>query len=198
RRMLGLVVENQPHGALAHFRGKLVRGLAHDAPPYSGVGASGKPGAVQFADFEANFSFTPTHSVVVNLKKARKHLQSFELIDQIIAEKTFHSFRRALSAKCFSKSIRRRFKKQISAVASIEQSFDHRLHFHILIQKPHFIHDEDFERAIKETAKSNPYVETGTYSIDIISLADKTPRDIKNIIQYNMKNISKENARFVM
>jgi transposase len=40
------VVENQPHRALPHFRGKLVRGLAHDAPSYSKVGASGKPGAV--------------------------------------------------------------------------------------------------------------------------------------------------------
>src|SRR5690606_19103866 len=47
RRVLTLVVENQPHRALAHFRGKLVRRLAHDAPSYSGVGASGKPGAVQ-------------------------------------------------------------------------------------------------------------------------------------------------------
>src|SRR5690606_34643941 len=46
RRVLTLVVENQPHRALAHFRGKRVRRLAHDAPSYSGVGASGKPGAV--------------------------------------------------------------------------------------------------------------------------------------------------------
>src|SRR5690606_12019797 len=50
RRVLTLVVENQPHRALAHFRGKLVRRLAHDAPSYSGVGASGKPGAVHFAN----------------------------------------------------------------------------------------------------------------------------------------------------
>ena len=46
RRMLSLVVENQPHRTFAHFRGKLGRRLAHDAPSYSGVGASGKPGAV--------------------------------------------------------------------------------------------------------------------------------------------------------
>jgi len=44
--MLGLSVENQPHGPLANFRGKLVRGLAHGAPSYSRVGASGKPGTV--------------------------------------------------------------------------------------------------------------------------------------------------------
>ena len=40
------IVEHQPHGSLAHFRGKLVRRLAHDGSTFSGVGASGKPGAV--------------------------------------------------------------------------------------------------------------------------------------------------------
>jgi hypothetical protein len=44
--MLPLVVEDQPDRPFAHFWGKLVRCLAHDAPSYSGVGASGKPGAV--------------------------------------------------------------------------------------------------------------------------------------------------------
>ena len=47
--MLGLGVENQPNGPLANLRGKLVRGLAHDAPSYARVGASGKPGAVHSA-----------------------------------------------------------------------------------------------------------------------------------------------------
>jgi hypothetical protein len=46
--MLTLVLEDQPHGPLAHLRGGFVRRLAHDAPSYSGVGASGKPGAVHF------------------------------------------------------------------------------------------------------------------------------------------------------
>ena len=45
--MLPLIVENHAHGALADFGRILVRCLAHDAPSYSGVGASGKPGAVQ-------------------------------------------------------------------------------------------------------------------------------------------------------
>jgi hypothetical protein len=44
--VFGLGVENQPNGPLANFRGKLVRGLARDAPSYSKVGASGKLGAV--------------------------------------------------------------------------------------------------------------------------------------------------------
>jgi hypothetical protein len=38
--------EDQPHGAVTHFRGKFVRRLAHNAPSYSGVGASGKPSTV--------------------------------------------------------------------------------------------------------------------------------------------------------
>jgi hypothetical protein len=46
--MFMLVIQNQPHGTLAHFRGELVRRLAHDGSTFSGVGASGKPGTVQF------------------------------------------------------------------------------------------------------------------------------------------------------
>ncbi|PRY73729.1 integrase-like protein [Marivita geojedonensis] len=45
--MLPRVVQNHPYGTFAHFWGIFVRRLAHDAPSYSGVGASGKPGAVQ-------------------------------------------------------------------------------------------------------------------------------------------------------
>lgn len=46
--MIALVVQHHPHRALAHFRRKLVRRLvAHSGPYLSGVGASGKPGAVQ-------------------------------------------------------------------------------------------------------------------------------------------------------
>jgi hypothetical protein len=40
------VIQHQPHGSLAHFRGELVRCLAHIGSTFSGVGASGKPGAV--------------------------------------------------------------------------------------------------------------------------------------------------------
>jgi hypothetical protein len=46
--MLSFVIQHQPHGTLAHFRGKPVRRLAHDGSTFSGVGASGKPGAVHF------------------------------------------------------------------------------------------------------------------------------------------------------
>ena len=52
--MLTLVVENQSHGTFADLRGKLVRRLAHDAPSYSRVGASGKPGAVQFGGLKSD------------------------------------------------------------------------------------------------------------------------------------------------
>jgi hypothetical protein len=54
--MLALIVQNQPHGAFAHFGGKLVRRLAHDAPSYSGVGASSKPGAVQYGTADCPFA----------------------------------------------------------------------------------------------------------------------------------------------
>ena len=47
--MLPLIVQNQANGTLAHFGGILVRRFAHDAPSYSGIGASGKPGGVQCA-----------------------------------------------------------------------------------------------------------------------------------------------------
>ena len=42
-----LVIQNQPHSALAHFRGEPVRRLARHGSILSGVGASGKPGALQ-------------------------------------------------------------------------------------------------------------------------------------------------------
>lgn len=47
RPMLTPTVKDQPHRAFTDFRGKFVRRLDHDASSYSGVGASGKPGAVQ-------------------------------------------------------------------------------------------------------------------------------------------------------
>jgi len=41
------MIENHPHRTLADLRRKLVRRLAHIGSTLSGVGASGKPGAVQ-------------------------------------------------------------------------------------------------------------------------------------------------------
>ncbi|MBY8829152.1 hypothetical protein, partial [Hephaestia mangrovi] len=41
-----LVIENHPHRTIADLRRKLVRRLAHTGSTFSGVGASGKPGAV--------------------------------------------------------------------------------------------------------------------------------------------------------
>jgi hypothetical protein len=51
--MLMFVIQHQPHRALAHFRGELVRRLAHHGPILSGVGASGKPGAVHLVRAKA-------------------------------------------------------------------------------------------------------------------------------------------------
>jgi hypothetical protein len=66
--MLTLVVENQPNGPFTHFWGKLVRCLAHDAPSYSGVGASGKPGAVQTPHQGDGFTteYVIQHSILAN------------------------------------------------------------------------------------------------------------------------------------
>ena len=44
--MIPLVFQHHPDRALAHLGGKLVRRLARHSPVLSGVGASGKPGAV--------------------------------------------------------------------------------------------------------------------------------------------------------
>ena len=166
-------------------------------------------------DFIKKFEDTPTHFVTINLKKARYHLTCFEKIDAINAEETFHSFRRSLEAKIFSKTYRRRYKKHLPLVGSVEETrYEHRWHFHIVIKKPHFISDEDFENAIYETAKINPYVAPQkTHTIKIIALSEKTLNDIKKVTNYSvknvfnkmndnvfnkMKNISNENARFVM
>ncbi|MEQ8784623.1 MAG: hypothetical protein RIE06_33720, partial [Roseibium album] len=49
RPVLALIIQHKANRSVAYFRGKLVRRFAHRAPSYSGVGASGKPGAVQHA-----------------------------------------------------------------------------------------------------------------------------------------------------
>src|SRR3546814_15887304 len=49
RGMISLVVENHPYRGLADFRHKLVRCLAYTGSTFSGVGASDKPGAVQWS-----------------------------------------------------------------------------------------------------------------------------------------------------
>src|SRR5579859_7224865 len=46
-RLHALVIDHHPHRPLADLGCKLVRRLAHTGSTFSGVGASGKPGAVQ-------------------------------------------------------------------------------------------------------------------------------------------------------
>jgi hypothetical protein len=48
--MISLVIEYQPHRALAHLKGKPVRRFAVMAPSYLEVGASGTTGEVQELD----------------------------------------------------------------------------------------------------------------------------------------------------
>ncbi|MCV2446748.1 M48 family metallopeptidase [Paracoccus sp. DMF] len=82
--MLTLIVQDQPHRAVTHFRRKLVRCLAHDAPPYSGVGASGKPGAVHTCNIEAR-------RVWLNLELIKKPPQCLEYV---IVHELAHFFER--------------------------------------------------------------------------------------------------------
>ena len=51
RGMLAFVIQHHPHRAVADLRRKLVRRLARHGSTFSGVGASGKPGAVHSVHF---------------------------------------------------------------------------------------------------------------------------------------------------
>ncbi|WP_034159975.1 hypothetical protein, partial [Sphingomonas sp. ERG5] len=68
-----LVIDHHTHRALAHFRRKLVRRLAHTGSTFSGVGASGKPGAVHSeAFFEELLSADDQASEAQIAKKIQK------------------------------------------------------------------------------------------------------------------------------
>jgi hypothetical protein len=54
-------VEDQTHGAVTHFGGKLFHCLAYDAPPYSGIGAANKLRAVQWALMMLPIPFVEPH-----------------------------------------------------------------------------------------------------------------------------------------
>jgi transposase len=45
------VIQHHPHRAFPHLGRILVRRLAHKGSTFSGVGASGKPGAVQISQY---------------------------------------------------------------------------------------------------------------------------------------------------
>jgi hypothetical protein len=47
--MLVLMIEDKSNGTVADFRREFARRFAHHGSTFSGVGASGKPGAVQSA-----------------------------------------------------------------------------------------------------------------------------------------------------
>ena len=151
-----------------------------------------------FTNFFANFHFMPTHSVVINLKKAHKHGHLVQRIDAIEAERTYHSLMRSLVKKTISKSNYRRHKPKLDAVCSVEVSRDHRPHLHILVRKPPYLTEKIFKSLIIETASHNKYVAPTTYGVHITNLAilPESERDAK--IHYNMKDIDKPNGAFVM
>ena len=144
-----------------------------------------------------HFHFAPTHSVVINLVKARKHDQTIEPVDVIIAEKTFHSFRRALTKKCVSKANYRRFTRLIDAVASVE--YASRYHLHILLRKPDHLTENLFREAILETAAQNPYVYPAKrHTVDITNLFDISSEHYDNLIPYSFKQLDKHHSAFLM
>jgi hypothetical protein len=150
-----------------------------------------------FSDFMKHFHFAPTHSVVINLVNARKHNQTIEPVDVIVAEKTFHSFRCALTKQCVSRTTYRRFKRLIDAVASVE--YASRYHLHILLRKPDRLTDNLFREAILETAKHNPYVYPAKrHTVDITNLFDISAEHYDNLIPYSFKQLDKQTSAFLM
>ena len=144
-----------------------------------------------------HFHFAPTHSVVINLVEARKHEQTIEPVDEVVAEKTFHSIRCALTKKCVSKVSYRRIKHLIDAVASVERSNDNRPHLHILLRKPDHLTEYLFRKAILETAAQNPYVYPAKrHTVDINNLFDISAEHYDNLIPYSFKQIDKHHSAF--
>ena len=151
-----------------------------------------------FNNIEKNFRLSPTHSVVINLVKATRHMTGAQLVDDIIAEKTFDRFRISLSKRCTSPTHYRRFKPTIAAIASVERSPDRRFHLHVLLQKPETLDDDFFENAIIETASNNPYVLKGPYSINIRRFSDMTHEHIENTISYNFKQLQHRYSNIII
>lgn len=150
-----------------------------------------------FSDFMKNFHFSPTHSVVINLVKARKHQHIIETVDEIVAEKTFHRFRCSLTKKCISKTNFRRFKRLLDAVASVE--YASRYHLHILLRKPDHLTENLFRKAILETATNNPYIHPSKrYTVNITNLFEISNEHYDNLLPYSFKQIDKHNSAFLM
>ena len=152
-----------------------------------------------FSNYLRTFRFTPTHHVVINLVKARKHENCVEAVDEIVAEKTFHSFRRALTKRCVSRAHYQRFNPVIDAVASVERSKDMRFHLHMMLRKPVYLTEAGFERHIRETARNNPYVmKQDRYTVNITELSELTEDHVKNTKFYVFKQIDQHHSAFLM
>lgn len=151
-----------------------------------------------FTDFFRHFHFMPTHSLVLNLKKSVKKRYASERVDNIVAEKTYHSFLKCLSKKCVPHNHYRRYKTKLTAIASCEISSSYRPHLHILIKKPDHLCESTFLKLIRETADNNEYVAPSKYAVHITNLTLLPDQHRHNIMNYNMKDINKPDAAFIM
>ncbi|MEP1880594.1 MAG: hypothetical protein ABJJ38_06750, partial [Roseibium sp.] len=71
-----LIIQNKADCSFTYFSGKLVRRFAHGAPSYSGVGASGKPGAVQTHGLTTNQPIKTSVDNLPNSGEERERLPS--------------------------------------------------------------------------------------------------------------------------
>ena len=161
----------------------------------------------------ARTNIVPTHSVVIDLKKSRSLKDAVVesvSIDSVIAENTFHSFRIALSKRCYSKpyllthrryskSYYRRHKPLIAACCSVERSKDNRYHLHVLLRKPDHMTEHCFRFAVNATAHKNKFIETNRkYAVHITAFDDTTEDHIRNTMFYNFKSINRTDQYIVL
>lgn len=127
-----------------------------------------------------------THHITVNFTAKR----SFDIY---AAEKTVHSFIRALSKKLFQRAYRRR-KQTVQFVSRIERApTTNRLHAHILIKQPANKGKFRFQTALASSLLMNPAIPKSPGAVKIQE-ADRNP----DLAEYQVKyDINEEEQRFI-
>ena len=140
-------------------------------------------------NFYRRFHFCPTHFVTINLREAIFHASgAVSFVDVQAAEKTFRSFFNSLN-KAIWKHRHRRKEKSLDYVCSLEKKGF--WHGHILCVKPSHLSEDEFSSVIHFVANGNPAVRPGQYSVDIIAFASKPEDEQVKMIQYALKQTSK-------